>query len=109
MKGRKIFAIVFFVLCVAALAAAGIVSYKAFKGSIDYTFGFLLFMPIWIGSYWFLSFFNALARHRKGKKIKWVIDKPVTRGLSTAANILSVLLVCFWIYAYIFKILPMNK
>ncbi|MBQ1431505.1 MAG: hypothetical protein IIZ09_00245 [Ruminococcus sp.] len=109
MKGRKTFAVIFYVLCAAALIAAGVISFMAFRGTMDYTFGFLLFMPIWIGSYWFLSFFNALARLKKGKKIKWVIAKPVTRGLSTVANILSVLLVCFWIYAYIFKIMPVSK
>ena len=106
MKARKTLALICYTVCIAASIAAGVVSFMAYRQTITYTYGFLLFVPIWIGSFWFLSFFNALSREKKGKKIKFVVKKSLTKGLSTTANILSVLLLCFWIYAYIFKIMP---
>ncbi|MBQ8965071.1 hypothetical protein [Ruminococcus sp.] len=106
MNGRKTLAIICYIICIAACIAAGVVSFMAYKQRITYTFGFLMFVPIWIGSFWFLSFFNALSREKRGKKIKFVVKKSLTKGLSTTANILSVLLLCFWVYAYVFKIMP---
>lgn len=106
MKGRKAFAIICYIICIAACIAAGVVSFLAYRQTITYTFGILLFVPIWIGSFWFLSFFNDLCRKKVGKKTKWVLKKSVTRGLSITANLLSVLLLCFWIYVYIFRIMP---
>ena len=108
MKNRKTFAMICYVVCIIACLAAGVVSLMAFTQKITYTLGFLLFVPIWIGSYWFLSFFNALSREKNGKKVKYVVKKSLTKGLSMTANILSVLLLCFWVYAYIFRVLPAN-
>ena len=106
MKARKTLALICYTVCSAACIAAWVVSYMAFASRITYTFGFLLFVPIWIGAFWFLSFFNALSREKKGKKVKYVVKKSLTKGLSMLANVLSVLLLCFWVYAYIFKIMP---
>ena len=108
MKGRKALALVCYTVCIAACIAAGVVSFMAYKQKITYTFGFLLFVPIWIGSFWFLTFFNDLSRRKVGKKTKFVLKKSLTRGLSVTANVLSVLLLCFWVYTYIFKIMPGN-
>ena len=67
MKNRKTFAMICYVVCIIACLAAGVVSLMAFTQKITYTLGFLLFVPIWIGSYWFLSFFNALSREKNGE------------------------------------------
>ena len=105
MKNRKTFAMICYFVCIAACIGAGVVSFLAYKHSITYTLGFL----IWIGAYWFLGFFNALAREKNGKKTRFIVKKSLTRGLSAVANIMSVLLLCFWVYAYIFMVLPANK
>lgn len=109
MNNRKTFAMVCYFICIAACVAAGVVSFLAYRNSITYTLGFLIFVPIWIGAYWFLGFFNALAREKNGKKTRFIVKKSLTRGLSTVANVLSVLLLCFWVYTYIFMVLPANK
>ena len=109
MKNRKTFAMICYVICVIACHAAGVVSFMAYSQKITYTLGFLLFVPIWICAYWFLSFFNALSREKNGKKVRYVVKKSLTKGLSAAANVMSVLLLCFWVYAYIFMVLPANK
>lgn len=108
MNKRSFALICYFVSILACLGAAA-VSFLAFRNTITYTFGFLLFVPIWIIAYWFLGFFNALAREKDGRKTRFLIKKSLTRGLSTAANILSVLLLCFWVYAYIFMVLPASR
>ena len=109
MKNRKTYAMICYFVCIAACIGAGVVSFLAYKHSITYTLGFLIFVPIWIGAYWFLGFFNALAREKNGKKTRFIVKKSLTRGLSAVANIMSVLLLCFWVYAYIFMVLPANK
>lgn len=109
MNNRKTFAMICYFISIAACIGAGVVSYMAYRHSITYTLGFLIFVPIWIGAYWFLGFFNALAREKSGKKTRFVVKKSLTKGLSAVANILSVLLLCFWVYAYIFMVLPANK
>lgn len=106
MKARKTLAVICYIICIAACIAAGVVSYMAYSRSITYTFGFLLFVPIWIGSFWFLTFFNDLCRKKSGKKTKYVIKQSLTKGLSITANIISVLLLCFWVYVYVFRIMP---
>lgn len=109
MKNRKTFAMICYTICIIACLGGGIVSFLAYKNTINYTFGFLLFVPIWIIAYWFLGFFNALAREKNGKKTRFVVKKSLTKGLSATANIMSVLLLCFWIYAYVFMVLPASK
>lgn len=108
MKNRKTFAMICYFISILACIGAGAVSFMAYSGKLSYTLGFLIFVPIWIISYWFLGFFNALAREKNGKKIKFVVKKALTKGLSTTANIISILLICFWVYAYIFKVMPAN-
>ena len=106
MNTRKTFAFICYIISIIACLAAGAVSFMAYSNKVTYTLGFLLFVPIWIGSYWFLGFFNALAREKNGKKIKFVVKKALTKGLSMTANIISILLICFWVYIYVFKMMP---
>ncbi len=106
MKARRSLALICYTVCIAACLAAGVVSFMAYRDKLTYTFGFLLFAPIWIGSYWFLSFFNALSREKNGKKIRFIVKKSLTKGLSAVANVISVLLLCFWVYIFVFRILP---
>lgn len=109
MKVRKALAIICYTVCIAACAAAGVVSYMAYRQTITYTLGFLLFMPIWIGAFWFLNFFNDLCRKKEGDKTRYVIKKSLAKALGITANLMSILLLCFWVYVYIFRIMPVEK
>lgn len=106
MKARKALAIICYTICIAAFVAAVVVSYMAYRQTITYTLGFLIFVPIWIGSFWFLNFFNDLSRRTVGEKTKYIIKKRLRRVLSITAHVISILLLGFWVYIYMFDILP---
>ncbi|MBE6873537.1 MAG: hypothetical protein E7493_06485 [Ruminococcus albus] len=106
MRARKTLAIICYTVSAAACLAAGAVSLMAMREKISCAYGFWLFVPIWIGAFWFLTFFNALSREKRGKKVKYIVKKSVTKMLSALVNVLSILLLCFWVYLYIFKVMP---
>ena len=64
--------------------------------------GFLTFLPIWIVSYWFNTFFSQLVcRVKKDGSRQWAIKKRARHILSDISTVLSVVLLCFWIYVYV--------
>ena len=57
---RKTLAFICYVLMLAADAAAGYFTYRAFVQKISYDQGLLTFVPLFILSYWFSTFFSQL-------------------------------------------------
>ena len=103
MKARRIFAAVFYILSMAAYAAAGYVSWRAYDRSISYNLGFLWFLPIWIVSYWCSTFFTMLCEVRlKDGKRKVIVDKTAYRILNVLSNLMAAVLLGYWVYVYFF-------
>lgn len=101
-KIRKILAVICYVICLTAYGASGYVSWLSFNGDISYKLGFLIFLPVWIVTYWFSTFFvQLLARNRPDGKTKWLMKKTPRKILNGISNVLSVLLLGFWVYVYI--------
>ena len=64
--------------------------------------GFLTFLPIWIVSYWFNTFFSQLVcRVKKDYPGNGLSKKRARHVLSDISTVLSVVLLCFWIYVYV--------
>ena len=90
MKTRRILAIICYTIGFCAYGAAGYVCW------------FLTFLPIWIVSYWFNTFFSQLVcRVKKDGSRQWAIKKRARHVLSDISTVLSVVLLCFWIYVYV--------
>ncbi len=63
--------------------------------------GFLTFLPIWIVSYWFNTFFSQLVCRVKKTAQAMGYQKKARHVLSDISTVLSVVLLCFWIYVYV--------
>ncbi|WP_295210245.1 hypothetical protein [Ruminococcus sp.] len=102
MKTRRILAIICYTVGFCAYAAAGYVSWISWEGTISYKQGFLTFLPIWIVSYWFNTFFSQLiCRRKKDGTKQWAVGKGARKVLGDISTVLSVVLLCFWIYVYL--------
>ncbi|MDO4944925.1 MAG: hypothetical protein Q4E74_06970 [Ruminococcus sp.] len=101
MTVRKVLAIICYTVSLAAYGAAGYVSYLAWKGDISYRLGFLIFLPVWIITYWFSTFFSQLIEKRSGDKRIWLLPKKVRKLLNAFSNVLSFVLLGFWVYVYV--------
>ena len=101
MKLRKILAALFYAFCVASLFAAGYVSFLSYSGKITIRFGFLLFMPIWIISYWFSTFFYLAVRKKTNKGVTYAISRKLAKNLNKITNGISFLLLAYWIFVYV--------
>lgn len=100
MKARKILAVICYTVCLTAYGAAGYVSWLAYTQEISYKLGFLIFLPVWIISFWFSTFFSQLTEKRSGKKAVSIIPVNVRRVLNGISNFLSFALLAYWIYVY---------
>ena len=83
MKTRRILAIICYTIGFCAYGAAGYVCWLSWNGTISNKQGFLTFLPIWIVSR------------------QWAIKKRARHVLSDISTVLSVVLLCFWIYVYV--------
>lgn len=104
MTVRKVLAIICYTISLAAYGAAGYVSYISWQGEISYQLGFLIFLPVWIVTYWFSTFFLQLIEKKSGGKTVWLISKKARKLLNAFSNVLSFILLGFWIYVYITEI-----
>lgn len=101
---RKAFAFICYLISLGALGVCGYVTWLAYNGDIARTKGFLIFLPIWIGAYWFITFFTQLGQTKtRSGDFKWIINRYVGGFLSFVNNVLSTGLMGFWIYIYIFR------
>lgn len=80
----------------AADAAAGYVTYLTYIQRISYQYGILIFVPIFISSYWFATFFNQLIAPKSGL----LISKPAYNILYAVSSLISVGLLGSWAYLF---------
>lgn len=102
IKIRRVLAVICYVICLCAYGAAGYVSWISFNKQISYKLGFLIFLPVWIVTYWFSTFFvQLLAKKLPDGKTKWLMSKTTRKILNGISNVLSVVLLGFWVYVYV--------
>lgn len=102
---RKALAFICYLIMLAADAAAGYYTYRAFVQGISYDQGLLTFVPLFIVSYWFATFFSQLI-HPKGSPL--IIGKGLYNLLYWLSTLLSLALLGVWIYLFIDRSLYMN-
>ncbi len=106
---RRTLGIICYLVMLAADAAALYVIYISYFGQITYYHGMLLFVPIFIVSYWFATFFMQLTGGRiHGRRI---MPMGVRVFLNTLGTIFSIALVGFWGYIYFTQLMnePANQ
>ncbi len=101
---RKAMGIICYIIMLVADGVAGLFTWQAYSQEISYQKGFLLFMPVFIITYWFGTFFNQLAGG-KDEQGKPRTNKIVMRILSWLSTLLSLALLGFWVFIYITKAL----
>lgn len=79
-------------------AFSGYLIYASINGVITYYLGLLIFVPVFIVSYWFSTFFSQLSAGRiRGKRI---IPKWLRGFILFLSNLVSIALLGFWGYIY---------
>ena len=95
---RRILAVLCYILMLAADAAEVYVIYLSYSGGMTYDFGILIFIPIFIFSYWMATFFSQLISGRKnGKRI---FPRALGNIMNLLGNLISLVLIGFWGYIY---------
>lgn len=92
---RRVLGIICYVLSIAASAAAGYFSYRAYYQKISYEQGLLTFVPLFIVSYWFSTFYGQLISPKGGDLL---IPKWLNNILYWFSTLVSVALIAFWGY-----------
>lgn len=96
---RRFLGIACYVIVLALNGAAVYVSYISYTQKISYQLGFLLFMPIFIATYWFSTFFSQLTSGTD-KNGKPYMNKLLRRILSDISTVLSIALLGYWAYMF---------
>lgn len=92
---RKALGIICYVISLAAEGGAGYLTYITYKQRISYEYGMMSFIPVFIVSYWFGTFFSQLLYPRSGGPL---INKTVYKVMSAAQTIGAAGLIGFWGY-----------
>ena len=107
LKLRRILAAVCYAAMLAADAAEIYIIYLSIHGGITYYFGMLLFLPIFIFTYWMSTFFAQLSYgkvelmvHGRVRK-KRIMPKKLRGFLNFLSSAISFLLALFWIVIYV--------
>lgn len=80
-------------------AFSGLLIYASINGVITYYLGLLIFIPVFIVSYWFSTFFSQLSAGKvKGKR---VFPKWLRSFILIISSFVSVALLGFWGYIYL--------
>lgn len=96
---RRILAALCYTAMLAADAAEVYIIYESVYGGMTYYLGLLLFVPIFIFTYWMSTFFSQLTSGReKGRRI---MPKWLRTLLNLIGNLISLALVAFWGYIYV--------
>ncbi|MBR4554990.1 MAG: hypothetical protein IKO27_05295 [Ruminococcus sp.] len=102
---RKALGFICYALMLAADTAAGIFSYRAFVQNISYEYGLLAFVPLFIASYWFSTFFSQLMCLKNGSKL---INQKLYTVMNRVSTLINAGLFGFWIYMIITRSLYRN-
>ncbi len=95
---RRILAVICYLAMLAADAADVYIIYLSYSGGMTYEFGILLFIPIFIFSYWMATFFSQLISGKQnGKRI---FPRLLGRLMNFLGSLISLALIAFWGYIY---------
>jgi hypothetical protein len=90
------------VICYAAMLAAdgciAYIIYLSYYGGMTYYLGQAIFVPVFIVSYWFSTFFSQLTFGRQGGRR--IIPKWLGAVLNGLATLVSAAFLAFWGYIY---------
>ena len=99
---RKAMAYIFCGLEYASMAVASVFTYRVYKSIMSFDLGVMIFIPLMIMSYWFSTFFYQLSNPKeKGGERHCIINKKVSRVLSTISSIVTFGLLAIWVYNYL--------
>lgn len=96
---RRTLAAVCYMLMLAADSAAVYVIYLSVTGGMTYHLGMLIFIPLFIFTYWMSTFFSQLTCGKIKKKR--IMPKWARSLLNGLGNIISLALLAFWGYIYV--------
>ena len=89
-------------ICYAAMLAAdgyiAYIIYLSYHGGMTYYLGQMIFVPVFIVSYWFSTFFSQLTFGRQGGRR--IIPKWLGTVLNGLATLISAAFLAFWGYIY---------
>ena len=95
---RRCLAVICYACMLAVDAYIAYIIYSAVYGSITYYLGQLIFVPVFIVSYWFSTFFSQLTFGKQGGKR--VIPKWLGSVLGGLSTLISLAFLAFWGYIY---------
>lgn len=95
---RRTLALLCLVIFTCCDAFSGLLIYASISGRITYYLGLLIFVPVFIVSYWFSTFFSQLSAGKvKGRRI---LPKWLRSIIIFVSNLVSIALLGFWGYIY---------
>lgn len=95
---RRFLAFLCYTAMLAADAASVYVIYLSVTGGMTYYLGLLIFVPVFIFSYWMSTFFSQLTDGKvNGKR---VCPKWLRSFLNAFGTLISLATLAFWIYIY---------
>ncbi len=92
---RKALGIICYVISLAAEGGAGYLTYITYKQRISYEYGMMSFIPVFIVSYWFGTFFSQLLSPKSGGLL---INSKVYKTMNWVQTIGAASLIAFWAY-----------
>ena len=101
MKPRKILSVIFFLLSLLFCSGSIAVSLLPLWEIINSRLAFLLFLPLWIISYWFSTFFHMAARKKTPEGCVYALKKKTVKILNGISNFLSFVLLVYWFFVYV--------
>ncbi|MBR6046320.1 MAG: hypothetical protein IKP47_11870 [Ruminococcus sp.] len=97
---RRILGYICYAAMLGAYGAAGIFTYRAMSQKISYEQGLLTFVPLFIGAYWFSTFFGQLMIPQKGEPL---MPRRAYKILNILSTVLGLALIGVWTYFVIDK------
>ncbi|MBR4621970.1 MAG: hypothetical protein IKO44_00385 [Ruminococcus sp.] len=91
---RKVLGFICYGLCLAAEGGAAYLTYLTYIQRISYEYGMMSFIPVFILSYWFATFFSQLMSTKEGL----LIGKRLYTALSWSQTLIAIGLLASWAY-----------
>lgn len=93
-KGITVSSILFYIAYLAASFANVTVIFDCIHHTIDYYYGSLLFLPIFIASYWIELIYESISAKDR------ITPRAIKNIMSKFASLISLSILAFWFYAY---------
>lgn len=98
---RRILAAICYIAMLAADAALLYVIYVSINGGITYYLGMLIFIPVFIFTWWMSAFFSQLTYGRENEKK--IMPKTLRFVMNLLSSVISIALIAFWGYIYVMQ------